>query len=156
MMLLLDHYAYNFHKWQKKKCNENVPMFFRVNNKQTLKNYNKIWEKSEKLIRIDFESKPVYGDDDKYIMLIIRLNIFTINKMPKEKSPCKFLSIIMLDSVIKANKKYCPQTFLEECKYVQEKIKTENYIDEDLEKSESDSDSNEETESDIDNDEYDE
>ena len=26
--------------------------------------------------------------------------------------------------------KYYPQTLLEECKYVQEKIKTENYIDE--------------------------
>ena len=38
---------------------------------------------------------------------------------------------------------------LEECKYVQEKIKTKNYIDEDLENS----DSNNETESDIDNDE---
>ena len=25
--------------------------------------------------------------------------------MPKEKSPCKYLSTIMLDSVIKANKK---------------------------------------------------
>ena len=72
--------------------------------------------------------------------------------MPKEKAPCKCLSIIMLDSVIKANKKYYPQTLLEECKYVQEKIKTENYIDEDLEKS----DSNDETEFDIDNDEYDE
>ena len=76
--------------------------------------------------------------------------------MPEEKSPCKFLSMIMLDSVIKANKKYYPQTLLEECKYIQEKIKTENYIDDDLEKSESDSDSNDETESDIDNDEYDE
>ena len=50
----------------------------------------------------------------------------------------------MLDSVIKANKKYYPQTFLEECKYVQEKIKTENYIDDDFEKSESDNDSNDE------------
>ena len=49
----------------KKKCNENVPMFFRVNNKQTLKNYSKIWEKSENLIRIGFESKPVDGDDNK-------------------------------------------------------------------------------------------
>ena len=45
------------------------------------------------------------------------------------------------------------QTFLEECKYIQEKIKTKNYIDKDLEKSESESDSNDETESDIDNDE---
>ena len=69
--------------------------------------------------------------------------------MPKEKAPCTCLSIIVLDSVIKANKMYYPQTLLEECKYVQEKIKTENYIDEDLEKS----DSNDETESDIDNDE---
>ena len=80
---------------------------------------------------------------------------FHNKKMLKEKSPCKCLSIIMPDSVIKANKKYYPQTFLEQCKYVQEKIKTENYIDEDLEKSESDSDSNDETEPDIDNDEYD-
>ena len=58
----------------------------------------------------------------------------------------------MLDSVIKANKKYCPQTLLEESKYVQEKIKIENLTDDDLEKS----DSNDETESDIDNDKYDE
>ena len=73
--------------------------------------------------------------------------------MPKEKEPCKCLSIIMIDWVFKENKKYYPQTILEECKYVWEKIRTENYIDEDLEKSESDSDSNDETESDIDNDE---
>ena len=70
--------------------------------------------------------------------------------MPKEKAPCKCLSIIMIGSVIKANKKYYPQTLLE-CKYTQEKIKLENYINEDLEDSESDSDSNNETESDIDN-----
>ena len=62
----------------------------------------------------------------------------------------------MLDSVVRVNKKYYPQTILEECKYVQQKTKIENHIDEDLEKSESDSDSNVETESDIDNDEYDE
>ena len=75
---------------------------------------------------------------------------FHNKKMPKEKAPCKSLSIIMLDSVIKANKKYYPQKFLEECKYAQEKINIENYIDDDLEESKSDSDSNDETESDID------
>ena len=58
----------------------------------------------------------------------------------------------MIDSVIKTNKKYYPKTLLEECKYTQEKIKIENYINDDLENSESDSDSNSETESDIDND----
>ena len=55
----------------------------------------------------------------------------------------------MIDSVIKANKKYYPQTLLEECKYIQEKIKIENHIDGDLENS----DSNSKTESDIDSEE---
>ena len=41
---------------------------------------------------------------------------FHNKKMPKEKAPCKCLLIIMLDSVIKLNEKYYPQTFLEECK----------------------------------------
>ena len=63
--------------------------------------------------------------------------IFQGKKMLKEKVPCKCVSIIMLDSVIKAKKKYYPQTLLEECKYEQEKIKMENLIDDDFEKSES-------------------
>ena len=37
---------------------------------------------------------------------------------------------------VKANKKY-RQTFLEEYKYIQEKVKIENYINEDLENSDS-------------------
>ena len=73
--------------------------------------------------------------------------------MSKEKVRCKCLSIIMVESVIKANKKYYPQAILEECIQVQKKIKVENHIDEDLEKSESDSHSIDERESDIDNDE---
>ena len=46
----------------------------------------------------------------------------------------------MLDSVIESDEKYYPQTFLEECRYVQEKIKFEEYIDEELD---SDSDDDE-------------
>ena len=75
---------------------------------------------------------------------------FHNKKMPKQKAPCKCLSTIMIDLVIKANKKYYPQRLLEECKYRQGKIKIENCIDEDLKNSGSDSDSNgDETESDI-------
>ena len=142
-----------------RKFDENATMSFRANNKQLLKNYSKIWEKVEKLLKIDFESKPVYSDDDKYIKTKIKIyadNMITNfhnKKMTKQKAPCKCLSVIMLDSVIKANKKYYPQTLLEECKYVQKKIKIENLIDGNLEKHESDSDSNDETESDIDKDE---
>ena len=71
--------------------------------------------------------------------------------MPEEKAPCKCLLIVTLDSLIKVKKKYYPQKLLEECKYEQEKIKMENCIDDDLEKSLSDNDSNNETE--FDNDE---
>ena len=75
--------------------------------------------------------------------------------MPKEKAPCKCLPIIMLDSVIKAKKKYYPQKLLKECKYDQEKIIIENLIDDDLEKSES-NESDSEAESDTDNGEHNE
>ena len=55
-----------------RRFDENATMYFKANNKQLLKNYYKIWEKIEKLMRIDFESKPVYGDDDKYIKTKIK------------------------------------------------------------------------------------
>ena len=146
-----------------RKFNENATMSFIVKDKKLFKKYSKIWETIEGLMNISFESKPVYGADVKYIKTKIKMyggsliTNFHNKQMPKEKAPCKCLSIIIIDSVIKANKKYYPQTFLEECKYMQEKIKIENYINEDLENSDSgsdsDSDSNNETESDIDNEE---
>ena len=83
-----------------KKFNENSIMSFRVKDKQLLKNYNRIWEKVEKLMKIDFESNPVYGDDDKYIKTKIKIyeksiiTNFHNKKMPNEKAPCKCLSII--------------------------------------------------------------
>ena len=142
-----------------RKFDENATMSFIVKNKQLFKKYTKIREKIEGLMRINFESKPVYGDHDKYIKTKIKIYAgskitnFHNKKMPKDKAPCKCLSIITIDSVIRVNKKYFPQTLLEECKYIQEKIKIENYINKDLEDSESDDSSNEETESGICNEE---
>ena len=129
--------------------NENkntITMSFRVNDEQLFKKYNKIWKKVEKLMRIDFESKPTYGYDDKYIKTKIKtyadiiITNFHNKKMPKEKLPCKCLPMIILDYVIESDEKYFRQTFLEECKYVQENIKFENCIDEELD---SDSDNDE-------------
>ena len=101
-------------------------------------------------MKIDFNTKTTYGDDDKYIKTktkIYKYSIITIfynkngsKKILEERVPRKCLSIIILDSVIYAYEKYHPQTFLEECKYLKGKIKTNNYIDDEL-KSESDSDS---------------
>ena len=144
-----------------KKFEGNTTMSFKISDKQLLKKYNQIWKRVEKLLKIEFDSEPVYGDNDKYIKTKIKIYAGSIitnfqgKKMLNKKAPCKCLSIIMLDSVIKANKKYYPQTLLEECKYEPKKIKIENFIDDDLEKSssdesgsESDNDYNDETESD--------
>ena len=138
-----------------RKFDENATLSFIVKNKQLLKKYAKILDTIEWLMKIIFEIKSVYGDDDEYIKTKIKtyadsiITNFHNKKMPKEKAPCKCLPIIMINSVINANKKYYSQTLLEECKCTQEQIKIENYINDDLE----DSDSNNETESDIDNEE---
>ena len=139
-----------------RKFDENTTMSLRVNKKKLLKNYNKICEKVERLMKINFESKPVYGDDEKYIKTEIKIYAgslitnFHNRKVPKEKASYKWLSIIMLDSVVKANRRYYTQKFLEECKYVEQK---NNYIDEDLKSDSGYNDDDDETKSDIDNDE---
>ena len=48
-------------------------MSLKVKDKNFLKNYNKIWKKIEKLMTIDFNSKPTNGDDDKYIKTKIKM-----------------------------------------------------------------------------------
>ena len=81
-------------------------MSFIVKGKKFLNKYSKIWEAIEGLMKITVESKPVYDEDVKYIKTKIKTyagNIITNfhnNKIPKEKAPCKCLSIIMIDSVI--------------------------------------------------------
>ena len=56
-----------------RKFDENATMSFRVNNTQLLKNYNKMWEKIGKLMKINFERKLVSGDNDKYIKIKIKI-----------------------------------------------------------------------------------
>ena len=83
-----------------KKFHEITTMSFGVNNKLLLKNYNKRWEKVEKLTKIDFESKPVY--DDEYIETNIKRYTDSIitnsdnKEMPKDGFSCECLFIIIL------------------------------------------------------------
>ena len=50
-----------------RKFEGNTTMSFKISNKQLLKKYNQIWKRVEKLLKIEFDSEPVYGDNDKYI-----------------------------------------------------------------------------------------
>ena len=86
-------------------------------------------EKVKNLLKIKFDSEPVYGYNDKYIKKIIKKYDGNVNRnfqdkgTPKEKAWYKCLSTIMLDSVYKVKKKYYPQTLSEECKYEIKKTK---------------------------------
>ena len=51
----------------------NTTMSFKISNKQLLKKYNQIWKRVEKLLKIEFDSEPVYGDNDKYIKTKIKI-----------------------------------------------------------------------------------
>ena len=50
-----------------------ITMSLMIKDMQLLKSYNKIWKKIEKLIKIDFNTKTTYGDDDKYINTKIKM-----------------------------------------------------------------------------------
>ena len=102
-----------------------------------------------------------------------KVKIFNVNVktyfqgkgVPKHKALHNRLLLIKLDSIVKVEKEYYPQTFLKECKYEPKTTKTKNLINDYLEKSlsdeydsESNDDSNDKTESDnaIDNEEFNE
>ena len=51
----------------KNKSKNTITMSLKVKDKKLFKNYNKIRKKIEKLMDIDFNTKSIYGDDDKYI-----------------------------------------------------------------------------------------
>ena len=50
-----------------RKFDENATMSFIVKDKKLFKKYSKIWKTIERLTKITFESKTVYGEDVKYI-----------------------------------------------------------------------------------------
>ena len=136
-------------------------MSFKATNKKLLKKYTKICERVSSLMNIEFDSEPVCGDNDKYIKIKTKsyedkVNTnFQVKKVPKENASYKCLSLIMLDFVIRVNKKYYPQPLMEERKYEIKKNKMENLINDDLDLSlsdnETDSDSDNEADNETDN-----
>ena len=104
-------------------------------------------------MKIKFDIESAYGDSDKYIKRKINKYGDKVNthfhgkKVPKENTSYKYLLLIMQDSVVKVNKKYYPQTLLEECVYEIKNNKMGSLINDDVEPSLFDN----ETESDSDN-----
>ena len=112
-------------------------MSFLSDNNEFLERYTAIWEKISDLINKKCDSDPVYNN--KYINTKIRsynndimINFRDMdnknNKLPEKNKPHKCISLISLDSIIKINGKYYPQTLLQECAYKLINKKVENII----------------------------
>ena len=134
-----------------KYFDSNKTMSFKASDKNMLKKYTIIWEKISSLTGKEFDTEPVYSDNDKYIKIKIKSYVEKINadfqgkKTPIENALYKCLSLILLDPVIRVNKKYYPQTLLEEWKYEIKKNKIVNLINDDLRPSSSDNESHNES-----------
>ena len=88
-----------------KHFDSNKAMSFKASDNKLFKEVYWNMERARNLMNIKFDSKPVYGDNDKYIKTKItshqeKVNtIFQGNEGPKENESYKFFSLIMSDSV---------------------------------------------------------
>ena len=81
--------------------------------------------KTSNLLKKKFDSEPLY--DNIYMKTKIKIHNnelntnFHANKIPEDNVSCTCLSVRSLDSIVNVDKKYYPQIFLEEFKYVEKK-----------------------------------
>ena len=121
-------------------------MSFLIKDDEVWEKYEQIWDLIKNKLGIKFHSEPVY--DKKYLKTkvreydgVIKTN-FLGNDVPKENMHYTCIACITIDSVMKMDKKYFPQVYLEECKYKIKKIQMSRFINTELDlDSESDSES---------------
>ena len=102
-------------------------MPFFIKDDEVQEKYDKIWDVIKNKLGIKFNSEPVY--EYKYLKAkvrefdgVIKTN-FLGNDMPKENMHYTCIACIIIDSVIRTDKKSHPQIYLEERKYRAKKYK---------------------------------
>ena len=108
-----------------------------------LEKHNEIWQEVKDSLKKEFDKESIYIK--KYLKAKIKPYNGKINtnfhnyKIPKEDSQYICLSVILINSVFRADRFYYVQVFLEQCKYVVKEKKIPKYFIDDIEIS-SDSD----------------
>ena len=96
-------------------------MSFKIEDKSVYFKYTEIWNKIKNSLNSKFYSQPIY--DDKYIKTKVKTfssminNLFSGNKIPKDRIHYICIAAICIDSVLRVDKKIYPQVYLEQCKY---------------------------------------
>ena len=125
-MMLFIHYVLFYLKWMdgyiKYFDDGGKNLSFVTDDEKMYKKYNEIWEVVRNLLKIDFTVNPVRDD----IYLVAKLKIFdrinrttfnNNNYIPMERNHYICIPVIDIDSVLKIDKRACPQAYLEQCKY---------------------------------------
>ena len=92
-------------------------MSFKLESEGVYLEYNEIWSKIKKTLNTSFHSQLIY--DDKYIKTKVKTfdgvikTPFSDNEIPKERNHCICIEAILIDSVLKIDKKNYPQIYLE-------------------------------------------
>ena len=96
-------------------------MSFKIEDESVYLKYIEIWNKIKKSLNSKFYSQPIY--DDKYIKSKVKTFTSMINtlssgnEIPRERNHYICTGAIYTDSVLRVDKKDCPQVYLEQCEY---------------------------------------
>ena len=122
--------------WIKYFENGGKKMSFKIKDDEVHVKCKRIWNKIKKLLgNIKLSSDVIY--DDQYIRTKVKTfkmvkTLFSDDIIPEERVECECISCISVDSVLKIEKKWYPQVYLEQCKYKVKERKIKNLIDYDL------------------------
>ena len=111
-------------------------MSFKIKDDEVYLKFNEIWKRiKELLVNIKLSSDIIY--DDQYIKTKVKTfkmvkTLFDNDEIPEEKIKYECISCISADSVLKIEKNYYPQVYLEQCKYKVKERKIKSLIDYDL------------------------
>ena len=113
-----------------------INMSFMIKDDKVWDKYDKIWNVIKDKLGIKFHSEPVY--EYKYLRVKVRefddmiKTNFLGNDVPKENMHYTCIACITIDSVMRMDKKYFPQAYLEECKYKIKKMQMARFINAEL------------------------
>ena len=111
-------------------------MSFLIKEEEVREKFEEIWKVIKNKVGIKFYSEPIY--EQKYLKAkvrecdgVIKTN-FLGNGVPKENMHYTCIACLTINSVMKTNKKYYPQVYLEECTYKIKKIQMSRFINTEL------------------------
>ena len=119
--------------WIKYFENGGKNVSFKIEDDEVYVKYNEIWNKIKKLLgNIKLSSDVTY--DDQYIKIKVKTfkmvkTLFDNDEIPEEKVEYEFIPCISIGSLLKVDKKWYPQVYLEQCKYKVKRRKIKNVVD---------------------------